>query len=390
MEEHNTNDTVKLLGLVISAALSFLLLPDGGHAVEVLLAAVVANRLSGDPFWLMFVAPPGGAKTELIRALNDVPDIYPLSSLTAKTLVSGYKDTPHSKIDHSLLPKLSGKILALKDFTSVLTMRRDDRAEILGQLREIYDGSYRKDFGTGQSFSWSGKVGLIAGVTEAIEKYQTATQILGERFLLYRLGCADAQQVAQKALDNQGQEEECRQLFRDAVTRFLQHIDTTKEPIIPDSMQEKLAALATLCVTARTGVMRDGKGDIEYIPGPEGPARLAKQLSLFLKALTLVRGKATATAEEYLSVYKLASDTIPRLKYHLLLRLVVADGQFLDTARLAELIGYSDSTTRRRLQDLQGVQLVERMKGQKHMWRLTPDSVHLFCKAYPKAYPDNA
>ncbi len=55
MEENTTNETVTLLGLVISAALSFLLLPDGGHAVEVLLAAVVANRLNGDPFWLMFV-----------------------------------------------------------------------------------------------------------------------------------------------------------------------------------------------------------------------------------------------------------------------------------------------------------------------------------------------
>ena len=302
MEENTTNETAKLLSLVIYAALTFLLLPDGGHAVEVLLAAVVANRLNGDPFWVMFVNPPGGTKTELIRALDDVPDVYQLSSLTAKTLVSGYIDPGRSRQDHSLLPKLDGKILALKDFTSVLTMPRDARAEILGQLREIYDGSYRKDFGTGQSFKWKGKVGLIAGVTEAIETYQSATQILGERCLLYRLGCADGQQVAQKALENQGREEVCRQHFREAVTLFLDRIDTTRELEIPDPIRNKLSALATLCVTARTGVMRDGNGIIEYIPGTEGPARLAKQLSLFLKALTHVRGKATATQEEYLSV----------------------------------------------------------------------------------------
>ena len=62
----------------------WLLLPDSDLAAEVLLAAVIANRLPGDPFWLFFVNPSGSAKTELVRALSTVDYIYPLSSLTPK------------------------------------------------------------------------------------------------------------------------------------------------------------------------------------------------------------------------------------------------------------------------------------------------------------------
>src|SRR5688500_9905036 len=45
-------------------------------------AIVVANRLDADPVWAFLVAPPGGVKTELIRSLDRISDVYPLSTLT--------------------------------------------------------------------------------------------------------------------------------------------------------------------------------------------------------------------------------------------------------------------------------------------------------------------
>ena len=39
-------------------------------------------------------------------------------------------------------------LLCLKDFTSILTMRPDAKAEILGALREIYDGHYIRRLGS--------------------------------------------------------------------------------------------------------------------------------------------------------------------------------------------------------------------------------------------------
>jgi hypothetical protein len=57
---------------------------------------------------------------------------------------------------------------------------------ILAQLREIYDGSFAKEWGNGKSFRWAGKVGLLAGVTGAIDRAYSMNTILGERFLLFR------------------------------------------------------------------------------------------------------------------------------------------------------------------------------------------------------------
>jgi hypothetical protein len=106
--------------------------------VKVVIANVVANRLDGDPLWLFLIGPPSGVKTELLRSVNGIPLVYPLSDLTTHTFASGMKGP-----DASLLSKLDhGTILVLKDFTTVLSMNRDMRGEILevmgnGQEHEV-------------------------------------------------------------------------------------------------------------------------------------------------------------------------------------------------------------------------------------------------------------
>jgi hypothetical protein len=107
----------------------------------------VANLLPRDPLWLFLVGPPSAGKTEVIAALGDIPSIFPLSSLTPQTFASGFEGK-HGET--SLLPRLSGKTLTMKDFGSVLTMYREKKAEIIGQLREIYDGQFSKTWGNGR------------------------------------------------------------------------------------------------------------------------------------------------------------------------------------------------------------------------------------------------
>jgi hypothetical protein len=170
---------------VHDAFAEWLALPDpdhGGHpfdTVDLALATVVANRLDGDPLWLFLVAPPSSGKTETLMSLVDTEDVYPLNNLTPATFISGYEQKGE---DASLLPKVDGKTIVMKDFTSILTMHRDARAEILSQLREIYDGAYSKDFGNGKHVEWRGKVGLLAGVTPVIDREYAFNAALGERF----------------------------------------------------------------------------------------------------------------------------------------------------------------------------------------------------------------
>jgi hypothetical protein len=95
--------------------------------IDVALAVVIANRMEGDPLWAFLVAPPSSAKTEVIRSLDGTPDVFPLSSLTASTFASGFE---RKGVETSLLPKLDGKLVTMKDFGTVLTMYREKKARI--------------------------------------------------------------------------------------------------------------------------------------------------------------------------------------------------------------------------------------------------------------------
>ena len=47
--------------------------------IEVVLGSMAAHTLKGELVWLLLVAPPSGVKTEILRALELVPGLYPLS-----------------------------------------------------------------------------------------------------------------------------------------------------------------------------------------------------------------------------------------------------------------------------------------------------------------------
>ncbi len=113
----------------------WLLIKDRG-LLRVLLASVVANKLQGDPVWLFIVAAPGGTKTELIRGLNKIEGVYPISDLTPQTFLSGER----GKTGSLLLRLPYGTLLTYKDFTTVISMHRDKQQAIISQLREIFDG----------------------------------------------------------------------------------------------------------------------------------------------------------------------------------------------------------------------------------------------------------
>ena len=109
-------------------------------ALDVILATTISNWMAGDPVWLFLIAPPGGTKTELLRAFQG-PHVISTSSLTPQTLISGLKGE-RSQID--LMARLDGKLLIIKDGTSILTKKPEDRAAIFSDLREAYDGYLEK------------------------------------------------------------------------------------------------------------------------------------------------------------------------------------------------------------------------------------------------------
>src|SRR5262249_28279419 len=86
-------------------------------------------------------------------------------------------------------------IILLKDFGSILSMRPDAKAEVLGALREVYDGEWTRRVGTegGLQLYWKGKAGLVFGCTPVIDSHHSVIGAMGERFLLGRLPPEDDQ-----------------------------------------------------------------------------------------------------------------------------------------------------------------------------------------------------
>jgi hypothetical protein len=349
---------------------------DGGNQpryeiIDIALATVVANRMQGDPLWLFLVGPPSAGKTEVISALDRLPDIYPLSSLTAQTFASGFE---RKGVETSLLPRLGGKTITMKDFGTVLTMYREKKAEILAQLREVYDGKFSKDWGNGKSLSWTGKVGLLAGVTPIIDREYSFNQALGERFLLYRVQGAPARKIAQRALGHQAADSgSARKALRDVVRGFLEEFPLDPPPI-PPAFTEALAALAEFVAVARSPVFFDSKGgDIEFIPPPESPGRLAKQFGTLARSLAAVRGEAELSLGTYLTLVQVAQDTLPAPRRGMIEALIdPLCPEPRTTTQIAEATGYPTSTARRYLQELAAHRLVDRLPdgpGHPDRWR---------------------
>jgi hypothetical protein len=346
-------------------------LPDTG-ALDIVLGTVAANRLEGDPCWTLLVGPPGGGKSELLNAIAHLDDAFPTGTLTEASLLSG---TPKKDRDPSARGGLlrtigDAGIIVCKDFGSVLSMNRDARAAVLAALREIYDGSWTRHVGTdgGRTLHWSGKVGLVGGVTPTIDRHHAVMGAMGERFTLYRLPDVDPATQAREALRHAGVERKMRAELAEAARAVLSRLGEPRART--DDETDKLIALATFVARARSAVERDGYSrEIELVPGAEAPTRLVIVLDRLLAGLDSIG----CNREEALRVVtKAALDSVPALRLSVLITLDVA-GE-LDTNGVAEAVRHPSSTTRRALEDLTAHGLVDCERqgdGKAHHWSLS-------------------
>src|ERR1700751_3768893 len=80
--------TASTLDHTVGVFRRWLHLPDAAALLAVL-GAVAANRLDGDPVWLLLVGSPSSGKSEILQAVGSLPDVYPTASLTEGGLLSG-------------------------------------------------------------------------------------------------------------------------------------------------------------------------------------------------------------------------------------------------------------------------------------------------------------
>lgn len=345
--------TTTSLAAVRQTFQSWLYMPDTG-ALDMALAAVVANRGAGDPVWLLLVGVPGSGKTEILNAMGASPDVYPVGAITEGSLLSGTsKKEKAADAKGGLLRQIGDfGILVPKDFGSVLSMNKDSRAQVLAALREIYDGEWVRHVGTdgGRELRWKGKIGLLGGCTPAIDHHHAVIGSLGERFIFSRIPSDERAKMALSALRHAGKEQRMRQALSDSVQGLLANVSIPDEPAaLSEVERDRIIALAMLATTCRAPVIRDGyRRELEDVPGAEAPTRVAIVLRLLLGGLLAI---GTGSDRAWQLLGRIAVDSMPLARRNVLG--VLKDGGGAGTTTgIAAILGYPTVTVRRATEEL--------------------------------------
>src|SRR5262245_8195302 len=159
--------------------------------LDAVLAVAAAEKLPGDPPWLLIVSGAGNAKTETVASVSAVPGTHVISTIASEgALLSATAKKGRSKKATGGLLRATGRrgTLVVKDFTSILSADRNVRGPMLAALREIHDGLWVRNVGSdgGQTISWEGRIVLIGACTTAWDAAHGVIASMGDRFVIIR------------------------------------------------------------------------------------------------------------------------------------------------------------------------------------------------------------
>ncbi|MDG4667009.1 ArsR family transcriptional regulator [Mycobacterium sp. 236(2023)] len=309
-------------------------------AIYLTLAAAAIAQHDGDPLWVLVVAGSGAGKTEsTVTPLAGCEGVHEVSTISSEgALLSGTvaKDRAEDATGGLLRQVGENGIVLIKDFTSILSLASSVRPQILGALRECYDGSWSRQVGGdgGQELKWVGRLTVIGAVTTSWDQHQAVVSAMGDRFVLLRLR-VDELQVGTQAIANTGLEKMMRAELHKAAESVLEAATDPGVELNP-AERDSLLQAANITTWARTGVIVAG-GKVVDAHAREAPTRFAKQL------FQVLRGSVAIGVERHQALrlaLRVAEDSIPPLRLELL-RYFAANGFDADHPRGSDVASIS-------------------------------------------------
>ena len=152
-------------------------------------SAGAAEKLGGDPLWLIVISGSGNAKTETVQSLSGA-GAHVTSTITSEgALLSA--TTRSRGATGGLLHKIGARgLLVIKDLTSILAMDSNVRGSVLAAFREIHDGRWERNvgFAGGRTLTWTGRIVVVAACTTAWDEARKVIESDGRSL------CSRAQQ----------------------------------------------------------------------------------------------------------------------------------------------------------------------------------------------------
>jgi hypothetical protein len=257
--------------------------------LDAVASAAAAERLGGDPLWLIVISGSGNAKTETVQSLSGA-GAHVTSTVTSEGALLSATARGRGATG-GLLHKIGARgLLVVKDLTSILAMDPHVRGSVLAAFREIHDGRWERNvgFAGGRTLTWTGRIVVIAACTTAWDEARKVVEAMGDRFVLVRSdSMAGRAESTRMAIGNTGREGAMRADLAGAMGALIGGADIGVRGLT-DAEVERLIKLANVVTWARSGVERDFRGDVVNAHAPEMPTRFAKQLAQVVRgALSL-------------------------------------------------------------------------------------------------------
>lgn len=320
--------------------------------------AAVANFCPGDPDIIGLIQPSGSIKTEFIRSLGQSENqyVYPLSSLTEHTLVSGHKDS------RDLVPLLKGRMICIKDFTTILSKKEDVRSQIFADIRELTDGYIRKEFGNGIKKEYQDiHSSILFASTNAIERYYTMYSNLGQRLIFLRPR-NDPKAARKRSYQNRGKQEVMRNELYQVMIRFLAtYIPKARDglPQTPEETLDEMGEFYDFLAIVRTPIHHDYRsGEIDELPESEFPTRIANTIGRLVEVHALLHDRDEVSQEDTNFGARIVLDNIPTMRWRILSNLST---EWKSTAVIAKDADLAVGAIRYVLDELFSLKLVERL-----------------------------
>jgi hypothetical protein len=347
----------------------------------------LGNFAPGEPDIIGIIGPSGSTKTEIIRSFGQRENqyAYPISSVTDHTFVSGHKDN----ID--TVPLLRGRIVLIKDLTTLLAKKEDVRSAVFADFRDITDGYLRREYGNGIKKEYQDiHSSILFASTNAIERYYSLYSNLGQRLLFIR-PANDPTEARTRAEQNRKHLDEMRSELHVVMMRFiktmLERVEKDGCGEIPDGLKAEIGELCDFLAIVRTSIHHDKTGEIDEIPEPEFPTRIYNTICKLTEMHALIHGRMIANEGDKAFAFRLVYDNIPTLRLKVLNSLSTDEQTTATIAKQAEL---PTSTCKRVLDELAALHLIVKtpreMKTEEDKdkrsdsFRLTDETAHVLEK----------
>ncbi|HEX6758644.1 MAG TPA: hypothetical protein VF086_09590 [Propionibacteriaceae bacterium] len=357
-------------------------LPDPGPTIASCAAAATVPLDGEEAAWLLNVAAPSAGKTEAVNLLDNVTNGR-LNEITSAGLLGWSRGkNPHPV---GILTRIPGNaMVTFGDLSSLLaTSDRGGRDQVFGLLRRAYDGQVTRDVtpsGGSQSgaggLEWSGRLTVVAAVTNAIDRYTAHADALGPRWLYVR--AEDRPLTSRRSAAKAARQAGVREARAEAITLATDLVMKARAEVnqtgVPDKVADTIEDAVLVTCWGRAAVPRNGYGrrEIEDVAIIEEPPRLIRQCHVLARGLYAV-GLDDQAVDKMMR--RIALDSMPAARLAVLRALATEDG--LNTSHIAQMSGLHWNVAFRHCEDMAVVGVADDLSGydehrehREHRWAL--------------------